>query len=90
MKQQIDDVGAINIPDKNSFYMILTSTTLNILTSRRNQVTKTIDVIDLNQLKKIDLSTDKEGNMSYKGGLEIMGTFDEGKCIKLNFKSSYS
>lgn len=67
--------------------MILTETTLNILSSRRNQITKTIDVIDLNGMKKVNISSDAEGNMVFKGGLEVMGTFDEGKCLKLNFKS---
>jgi len=36
-----DEVGPLTIPDDKSFYMILTTSTLNVLTSRRNQITKT-------------------------------------------------
>jgi len=36
-----DEVGPLTIPDEKSFYMILTTSTLNVLTSRRNQITKT-------------------------------------------------
>ena len=31
----------LTVPDEKSFYMILTTSTLNVLTSRRNQITKT-------------------------------------------------
>jgi len=67
--------------------MVLTTTTLNILTSRRNQITKTIDVFDLRSIKPINKSVSKDGDEVYKGGLEVMGMFDEGKCIKLSFRS---
>jgi len=40
----------------------MTSNTINILTSRRNMIAKTIDVIDLNVVDKIKLEADKDGN----------------------------
>jgi len=85
-----DSVGRINIPDNKSFYMVLTTTTLNILSSRRNQITKTIDVIDIRGLNKISQTVTKDGDMNYKGGMEILGKFDEGTCFKIIAKTGYS
>jgi len=64
--------------------------TLNILTSRRNQITRTIDVIDLMNVNPINETIDKQGELQYKGGLEMLGNFDEGKCIKLNMRNGKS
>lgn len=64
-----DDIGSIDIPDKNSYYYVLTSTTLNLLSSRRNQITKTVDVIDLNGVKDIT-TRDNGGEMVFTGGVE--------------------
>lgn len=61
----------------------MTSNTINILTSRRNMIAKTIDVIDLNVVDKIKLEADKDGNQVQNGGLVSMGVFDEGKCFQL-------
>jgi hypothetical protein len=44
--------------------MVLTNTTLNILSSRRNQITKTIDVIDIRGLAPISVNKDTEGNLA--------------------------
>jgi len=88
-KEKQDQVGYIEIPDENSFYFVLTTTTLNILSSRRNMITQTVSVIDLNIIDKISLINDN-GTESYKGGLEIMGDFDEGKCFKLNLNDGHS
>jgi len=63
-KSKSDDMGPIDIPDEKSFFFVMTSTTINILTSRRNMITKTIDVIDLNVVDKIKLEADKDGNMA--------------------------
>lgn len=68
---------------------MLTTNTLNILSSRRNMITQTVNVLDLNIIDKIDLINDN-GNEAYKGGLEIMGDFDEGKCFKLNLNDGHS
>jgi len=58
-----DDIGRIDIPDKRSFYMVLSRTSLNILTSRRNQITKTLDVIDIRGLAKIKMKTKDDNNV---------------------------
>jgi len=52
-------------------------------------ITQTVSVIDLNIIDKISLINDN-GTESYKGGLEIMGDFDEGKCFKLNLNDGHS
>jgi len=69
-----DSAGQIDVPDRNSFFGIMTPTTLNIISSRRNVITKTIDVIDLNLMNKIKIDNDPQGNMVYNGGLKSMGT----------------
>jgi len=43
--------------------MVLTTSTLNILSSRRNQLTRTIDVLDLRNVNKIDTFVDKAGEL---------------------------
>jgi len=66
--------------------MILTTSTLNVLTSRRNQITKTYDVLDLNIVKDINESIQGDQTV-YKGGIVSLGQFDEGMCFKLNLKN---
>jgi len=85
--EMTDEVGKVDIPDNKSFYMVLTTSTLNILTSRRNQITKTIDVLDLRNVNPITSSVSQSGDLIYRGGMEVLGKFDEGKCVKLNFRS---
>jgi len=58
-----DEVGFVDIPDKHSFYFVMTQDTINIISSRRDQITKTVDVIDLNSVKRINQNVDKEGNL---------------------------
>lgn len=65
-------------------------TTLNILTSRRNQITKTMDVIDIKNIRGITQHISSKGDLEYKGGLQVLGDFDEGRCIKLNMLSGRS
>lgn len=70
--------------------MVLTTTTLNILTSRRNQITKTEDVIDIRGLNRIKQVITNDGDANFKGGMEILGNFDEGKCFKITSKTGYA
>jgi len=86
-REQQDEVGFINIPDEHSFYCVLTQNSLNILSSRRNQITKTEDVLDLNAVMEIKQATDAQGNEVFREGLEDMGEFDEGKCFRLKLKT---
>jgi hypothetical protein len=47
-------------------------------------------VIDIAGIKKIDQKSDNEGNLVYRGGLDYMGDFDEGKCFKLSLKNGFA
>jgi len=67
----------------------MTSNTINILSSKRNMITKTVDVIDLNVVDKIKMEADQDGNMGYSGGLVSMGVFDEGKCFQLTLNVGF-
>jgi len=58
----------------------MTLNTINILSSRRNQITKTVDVVDLNIVNDINQQMDSKGGVGYTGGLVNMGQFDEGSC----------
>jgi len=60
-KNLVDEVGKIDIPDKRSFYMVLSTSSINILTSRRNQITKTKDVIDIRGLASIETKLNNIG-----------------------------
>lgn len=51
----------------------MTQTTLNILTSRRNQITKTVDVVDFNGLEAVKQDSDDQGNVVFRGGVDYMG-----------------
>jgi hypothetical protein len=59
-----DEIGKLDIPDEQSFFFVMTASTINILSSRRNMITKTLDVIDLNTIDNIKLDFDAEGNLS--------------------------
>jgi len=41
---------------------VLTQNSFNVLTSRRNQITKTLNVLDLNGLQDITSQADDAGN----------------------------
>jgi len=85
-KMKSDKGGKLDIPDEKSFFFVLTTRSINILSSRRNMITKTLDVIDLNIVSDITMGSDSDGNMVYQGGLVSMGVFDEGKCFQLLLK----
>jgi len=58
-----DEEGKLDIPDEQSFFFVMTSRTINILSSRRNMITKTIDVLDLNDISPVKMEFDKDGNL---------------------------
>jgi len=48
----------------------LTQNTFNILTSRRNQITKTEDVLDLPGVMEIKQGTSASGEVEFLNGME--------------------
>ena len=55
----------MNVPDAYHFWFVLTKDALYITTSRRNDMAKTADVI---QIDSLDIQTESGAN--YKGGVE--------------------
>lgn len=54
-------MGSVNIPDPKSFFLVVTRHSLNILSSRRNDLANTVDVIYYTDLKKLEGPTVKDG-----------------------------
>jgi hypothetical protein len=79
-----DDIGPVNVPDQKSFFMVVTRHSLNILKSRRNDLSQTQDVIFYSDLKKLEGPTMKDGIEFYSGGVQRIGEFTEGWCFKLS------
>ncbi len=74
-----DDYGTVNIPDKFHFFFTLTKESLFITSSRRNDIAKTVDVIQMDSLAPQLMSSSV-----LKGGVEDQGNFREGFCFKLD------
>jgi hypothetical protein len=72
-----DRAGFVNIPTKFHYYAKLMKDGLHVLSSRRNNMMRTIDVLP------IDLITPVPENARNKGGVSDLGNFDEGKCIQV-------
>jgi hypothetical protein len=72
-----DRLGFINIPTKFHYYAKLMKDGLHILSSRKNNMMRTVDVLP------IDLITPIPENARKKGGVSDLGNFDEGKCIQV-------
>jgi hypothetical protein len=72
------------IPDEDHFYFILTDEYLNVVTSRYNDIAKTIDIAEIKSLFDVKQGNDGE----VKGGIEDLGNFQEGFCFSLRGKSS--
>ena len=75
-----DKRGYINIPTKYHFYAKVMKDGLNIITSRKHGIMKTVDTMP------IDLITPVPEDARLKGGITDLGNFDEGKCIQVQTK----
>lgn len=74
-----DNIGYVNIPNEDTFYVELTTTSLNIYTGRNDPYKKLEKSLNLNDLLP-------ESNLSpYTGGIEDVGNFSEGYCFMLKF-----
>lgn len=73
-----DDFGPSEIPDKNSFFFILTPYALTAVSSRRNELQHTVKAITIDTIDDITGKRPK-----WKGGLEDIGNFDEGFCFSV-------
>ena len=78
-----DEFGTVDIPDQFSYWFVLTEMAIIIKTSRRDEMTKTVNVIQINSLQE-----QTQHGTTYKGGIEDMMEFKEGFCFVLNQMTS--
>ena len=69
--------GYIFIPSETFFWAKLLKETLNLLTSRSNELSKTVDVLNIDFVKPIPDS------YKYNGGVKDFGSFEEGFCFQV-------
>jgi hypothetical protein len=66
----------------------LSDRSIHILSSRRNDYVKTVDIINIDDLFKQFVTKDENNQKIYRGGVSDEGTYDEGECIRLNGQNS--
>lgn len=74
-----DFFGPVEIPSFTSFFFVLCDQGLFALSSRRNDLIKTMKGLMMQTIKPVIKS--KKG---YQGGVEELGNFREGFCWKVN------
>jgi len=72
-----DKKGYINIPGDTYFWAVVLKDTINILSSRKNQLFHTIDALNIEFIKPIP-ETHK-----LSGGVKDFGKFNEGYCFQV-------
>jgi hypothetical protein len=72
-----DAKGNLYIPSETSFWVTVLKDTVNILSSRKNQIAKTIDSLNIDFIKPIPET--KRAN----GGVKDFGKFNEGYCLQV-------
>jgi len=78
-EEAADDFGPVEIPDQTSFFFLLSNTGISCLSSRRNDLTKTMKFLSISGIKPI-----VKGKTGLSGGVEDLGNFKEGFCWKVN------
>lgn len=73
-----DSIGYVNIPSENSFFFILSRKNINILSSRRAETAKTIDLINFT-----DIEVKQDSNNQLYLGVNDLGVFNEGHCLQI-------
>jgi hypothetical protein len=72
-----DEFGPTLIPSDLHFFAILYKNTLSILSSRDDTLQRTIDVLNIDDIKPIPDSN------NFIGGVRDFGTFSEGSCFRV-------
>lgn len=78
MEEEEDDFGPVAVPDRNSFFMVLTATELIALDSRYNAMTRAVASIAISNIKPVS-----KGKKGFTGGLVDIGNFKEGFCFEI-------
>ena len=73
-----DKKGTLMAKTKYNFYAKLMKNGLNIMSSRDHQIMRTVAHLS------IDIISPVPEDAKYKGGVQDLGNFDEGKCIQVS------
>lgn len=73
-----DEIGSIHIPNQLSFYGKFLRNSFNVLSTRQNHYSKTVDTLNFDTIKLIDPLT------PIKGAIKDLGKFKEGSCISIS------
>jgi len=76
-KSKKDKYGSISIPTKFHFFITLTKDTIALMSSRSNQLQKVVESM------QVDLINPIPKDNIYKGGVQVLGEFDEGNCLQI-------
>jgi hypothetical protein len=72
-----DEVGYRNIPDEEHFFFILTDTSMNILSARKTNLARTMDVLNIDDI------ANRTSCCEFQGGVVDHGDFLEGYCFQV-------
>ena len=75
---QKDKYGMINIPSNIHYFAIIQKDKLNVLASRSDEIPTIIDTLNYQFIRPIPIERPT------KGGINDLGNFPEGKCIKVS------
>ncbi len=73
-----DKIGWVNIPTKFHFFCDLMENSLNILSSRNSDITKTIDSLNIDLIVPLDRTKEKS--------IRSIGKFKEGSCFTVDVR----
>jgi len=72
-----DKYGYLNIPSNVHYFAIIQKDKLNIISSRSDEIPNIVDTLNYEFIKPIPISN------PMSGGINDLGNFPEGKCIKV-------
>merc|ERR1712096_546825 len=81
--KEVDDSSPIYVPAENKFWFVLTRNNLNILSSRRNDMARTIDSIDILQIDPIIMEIGQKPS----GGINDDGNYIGAECFTVKGNS---
>jgi hypothetical protein len=77
-RKKKDKTGKLSIPTKYHFYARLMKNGMNIMSSRDHQIMRTVAHLSLDIIRPVP------EDAKYKGGIQDLGNFNEGKCIQVS------
>ena len=77
-RKNVDKLGRLNVPTKYHFFAKLMKNGLNIMSSRDHEIMRTVAHLSL------DIISPVPEDAKYKGGIQDLGNFEEGKCLQVS------